>query len=231
MKNESFNLLCSRIVETLEQNVIPWAIKIPRNAYTNKFYTGINALLLNSVIIQRQYNLINLWATHKQWFKLSFDVIKKPDNFQGDYGTKVVKVEQKLKAVDKGEVIQLQKYPNLESYTVFHFNQVNGDYDYYNEFKDSKKPVCGLKISKETEFKKYLREIHPASSELALTIASGFLNSELGTGRIEKISNDDLQKSKQNVRFLVDAASDAFKLIKMVYQKENLPSCFTDEDD
>jgi hypothetical protein len=229
MKNETLKLFCSGVIQALEQNIVPWSIKMPQNAYTNKFYTGVNALVLNTVTIQRNYNAINLWATHKQWFKLNFNVIKKPENFHDDYGTKVVKVEEKIKAVDKGDIIQFEKYPNLEFFTLFHFNQVNGDFEYYNEFKNSSKRVCNLKFDKQTDLKKYLRTINSLSSELALTIAAGFINAELETGQIESISDEDLQKSKENSRFLLDAAIEAFKLIKLVYKQQNDFAHFTDD--
>lgn len=230
MKKDSLQEFCSKIIHGLEKKVTPWVKRIPRNAFTDKFYTGINALMLNCVSLERGYCYPNVWATPAQWMKCGFMVSKRPDNFQGDYRVLVLKVEQRMKAVDQGDIIKLSKYNRLETYAVFHLKQVNTNMDTYEYFLDSKQFNSNLKT---VPTKEHLRNIstEPELSNLALTIASGFLNAEMATGHIEHIAEEDLQKAKQDHRFLIDSASDAFKLIKSVYKQENDLSCFTDEND
>jgi antirestriction protein ArdC len=66
------------ILNLLKNKEFPWQVsQVPVNPKTNKIYSGINALLLNSFVIKRKYRN-NFWATYNQWRSLRMHVSKKP---------------------------------------------------------------------------------------------------------------------------------------------------------
>lgn len=129
-----------RINECLKGGKIPWFHKrgIPKNPLTEQRYTGINAIFLDTLAHERKlYSCY--WATYAQWQKLGFSVKKKPENFQGDYGAKILRYKTKLKGEDLGANIKLTKYQVMETFSVFSFMQCDAELTLYESYLKERK--------------------------------------------------------------------------------------------
>lgn len=121
---DPYQTVTNQIIEHLERGVVPWRcpwqreVGIPRNFYTGKTYTGINALLLG---LRQQVS--PYWLTFRQALERGGYVRK------GERGSIVVKVGQyKPKADDCGltEDGEMSKRSYLREYTVFNASQIEG---------------------------------------------------------------------------------------------------------
>ena len=65
MTNKVYDVITSKILESLDQGTVPWrkpwTAGLPRNATTNRPYHGINAVLLGMTAYPDQR-----WLTYKQ---------------------------------------------------------------------------------------------------------------------------------------------------------------------
>src|SRR5579863_3107813 len=83
--------ITDKIIRQIEAGTIPWvqpwagntSLSIPRNASTQRAYSGINIVLLWDALFSRQYE-INQWLTFRQALALGGNVKK------GERGTTVV---------------------------------------------------------------------------------------------------------------------------------------------
>lgn len=122
MKKDVYGLVTERIVELLEQGVIPWRKPWQpeagehRNLISKKAYRGINVFLLGALGYGSPY-----WLTYKQAQQLGGCVKK------GEKGTTVVfwKWLDKKEEDDSGDLKQV-KIPMLRYYTVFNVEQTEG---------------------------------------------------------------------------------------------------------
>lgn len=122
------------ILESLRAGKPPWrSVRnrgIPTNARTGIKYTGINPLILDAVADKRGYST-KFWATYKQWGNLRMQVSKKPESFEGDYGTKIANWKPVEKLVNKNGVLEKETFKLLETHVVFNFAQCFSDSPIY----------------------------------------------------------------------------------------------------
>lgn len=122
MKKDVYAMVTERIVELLEQGVIPW--RKPwrpeagehRNLVSKKPYRGINVFLLGALGYDSPF-----WLTYKQAKQLGGSVKK------GEKGATVVfwKWLDKKEEDESGDLKQV-KIPMLRYYTVFNLEQTEG---------------------------------------------------------------------------------------------------------
>ncbi|TGU45635.1 DUF1738 domain-containing protein [bacterium M00.F.Ca.ET.152.01.1.1] len=121
--------ITDRIIAELERGIVPWVkpwgsakagLGLPRNAATERRYSGINILILWGAVIERSYTCQN-WLTFRQALALGGNVRK------GERGTTIVhadrfvpKNEKQRAKVDGDEP---QAVPYLKRFTVFNVAQ------------------------------------------------------------------------------------------------------------
>ena len=75
MTNKVYDVITSKILESLDQGTVPWrkpwTAGLPRNATTNRPYHGINAVLLGMTAYPDQR-----WLTYKQAVQLGGNVAR-----------------------------------------------------------------------------------------------------------------------------------------------------------
>lgn len=122
MKSDVYQRVTDRIIEQLEQGVVPWKspyfskVGFPKNFCSGKAYQGINIFLLGSLRFTSPYFLTFLQAK-----ELGGHVRK------GERGHLVVKYGTYSKEEDtkpEGEEATTRRY--LKAYTVFHASQIEG---------------------------------------------------------------------------------------------------------
>lgn len=124
MKSDVYQQVTDRIIEQLEQGVVPWKspyfskVGFPKNFSSGKAYQGINVFLLGSLRFTSPYFLTFLQAK-----ELGGHVRK------GERGHLVVKYgtyskEEDTKPEDRGEEKTTRRY--LKAYAVFHASQIEG---------------------------------------------------------------------------------------------------------
>jgi antirestriction protein ArdC len=114
--NKSIEIVTDRILALMEQGEIPWArpwrgdAYAPRNAVSNRSYSGINAFLLTMANYSN-----NRFVTFKQAVDLGGNVRK------GEHGWPVIYMKQlSVEDKDSGE---LKEIPFCKHYTVFNVSQ------------------------------------------------------------------------------------------------------------
>ncbi len=132
-KPSIYTEVTKRIIEQLEEGVLPWrrpyGCVTDRNAFSGKEYRGINLVLLAMSSLLNGFNS-PLWLTFKEAQKLGGHVKR------GEHGTtiifwKVLEVEQKDENGDPiidpetGEPVVVQ-VPFAKRYTVFNLEQTKG---------------------------------------------------------------------------------------------------------
>jgi antirestriction protein ArdC len=83
--------ITDKIIRQIEAGILPWVqpwasdqtLSIPRNATTNRAYSGVNILLLWDALFERNFS-VNRWLTFKQALQFGGNVRK------GERGTTVV---------------------------------------------------------------------------------------------------------------------------------------------
>ena len=122
MKPDIYQQVTDRIIQQLEQGVVPWKspyfskVGLPRNFSSGKAYQGINVFLLGSLRFTSPYFLTFIQAK-----ELGGHVKK------GEHGSLVVKYGTYTKedeAPAEGEDAETRRY--LKAYTVFHASQIEG---------------------------------------------------------------------------------------------------------
>ena len=122
--------ITDKIIRQIEAGTIPWvqpwasnaSLSIPRNASTQRAYSGINIVLLWDALFSRQYE-VNQWLTFKQSLALGGNVKK------GERGTTVVYADSFVpkkpgqKATRCRNDDNPRRVPFLKRFTVFNVAQ------------------------------------------------------------------------------------------------------------
>ena len=129
-----YDEITCKIIGELEAGRVPWvqpwgtagakaSLAMPKNAATERFYSGINVLILWSSVIEHGFARQG-WLTFRQALGLGGNVRK------GEHGTTVVYAdrfipdEEKKRARETGE--EAQAIPFLKRFTVFNLAQCEG---------------------------------------------------------------------------------------------------------
>lgn len=129
--------ISNRIAKALTHGNVPWRrpwnldpnCGLPRNVASNRFYHGINPLLLMISSIDHGFSS-QWWGTFKQWQERGGTVKKRPkDIASGEWGTKVVFFQPwEINETDpKTGETKTKKIPILRTFTVFNVEQVEGE--------------------------------------------------------------------------------------------------------
>jgi antirestriction protein ArdC len=125
--------ITDKIVAQIEAGTIPWVqpwaenqtLSIPRNAATNRAYSGVNILLLWDALFERNFTA-NRWLTFKQALTFGGNVRK------GERGTAVVYADTFTPKKDGGSAPEGngeesgRRVPFLKRFTVFNIAQCDG---------------------------------------------------------------------------------------------------------
>ncbi|TFF36177.1 ArdC family protein [Mucilaginibacter psychrotolerans] len=151
-----YQMVTNTIIEQLEQGVIPWekswastalnyAMDLPLNGTTEKYYRGINIILLWCSSIKNKFP-IQEWAGLRQWNKDDEQVRA------GEKGTMIVYYDTFQKEED-GEV---KKIPFLKYSYVFNRSQLESFEPAEQEAKPLKKKTKGTKFEPIAEIDTFL---------------------------------------------------------------------------
>ena len=121
MKKNVYDMITDKMVEALEQGIIPWKqswngrYNAPMNYASKTGYKGLNPFILQMVKDMKGYKN-NLWVTFNQTKKLGYTVNK------GESGTPIIfwKFIENKKSDGTKETIPLLRY-----YTIFNVEQTN----------------------------------------------------------------------------------------------------------
>ncbi|HEY2010883.1 MAG TPA: zincin-like metallopeptidase domain-containing protein [Rhizomicrobium sp.] len=135
-KTGLYQEITDKIISQIEAGTIPWvqpwaadqALSIPRNATTNRAYSGVNILLLWDALFERGF-VVNRWLTFKQALSFGGNVRK------GERGTTVVYADTFTPKTDGGSAPEGEdsgrRVPFLKRFTVFNVAQCDGlPFDY-----------------------------------------------------------------------------------------------------
>ncbi|MGE3476045.1 MAG: ArdC family protein [Rhodospirillaceae bacterium] len=121
-----------RIIAELEQGRVPWvqpwgsanaALGLPRNAATQRAYSGINILILWGAVITRGYAAQH-WLTFKQALAVGGNVRKGERGTTVCYADRFTPQSEKERAAKTGE--EPGQVPFLKRFTVFNVAQCDG---------------------------------------------------------------------------------------------------------
>ncbi|WP_011583122.1 MULTISPECIES: ArdC family protein [Chelativorans] len=124
--------ITDKIIAELEAGKLPWVqpwgstaapLAMPKNAATNRHYSGINVLLLWGAVVQHGYPCQS-WLTYKQAESLGGNVMKGERGTTIVYANKFVPDGEKTRAAEVGE--DPQAIPFLKRYSVFNAAQCEG---------------------------------------------------------------------------------------------------------
>ncbi|MGQ4274117.1 ArdC family protein [Terrihabitans sp. B22-R8] len=124
--------ITDKIIAELEAGKLPWVqpwgstaapLAMPKNAATNRHYSGINVLLLWGAVVQHGYPCQS-WLTYKQAGSLGGNVMKGERGTTIVYANKFVPDGEKTRAAEVGE--DPQAIPFLKRYSVFNAAQCEG---------------------------------------------------------------------------------------------------------
>lgn len=124
--------IADKIITELEAGKLPWVqpwgstaapLAMPKNAATNRHYSGINVLLLWGAVVQHGYPSQS-WLTYKQAEALGGNVMKGERGTTIVYANKFVPDGEKTRAAEVGE--DPQAIPFLKRYSVFNAAQCEG---------------------------------------------------------------------------------------------------------
>jgi len=123
-----------KIITDLEGGIVPWvqpwgrvgidaALAMPRNARTNRAYSGINILLLWSAVIKGGYDAQS-WLTFKQALELGGSVRRGEKGWTVCFADSFVPKDEKERARQQGDDPQPLSF--LKRYTIFNIAQCDG---------------------------------------------------------------------------------------------------------
>jgi antirestriction protein ArdC len=129
-----YDEITDKIIAELEAGRVPWvqpwgtaaakaALAIPKNASTNRQYSGINILLLWGAAIERGFTGQS-WLTFRQALSLGGHVRKGERGTTVVYADRFVPSDEKRRAAEAGE--EAQAIPFLKRFTVFNSDQCDG---------------------------------------------------------------------------------------------------------
>ncbi|TPI11629.1 DUF1738 domain-containing protein [Mesorhizobium sp. B4-1-3] len=134
-RSNLYDEITNKIVAELEAGRVPWVqpwgtdaakapLSLPRNASTDRAYSGINVLILWGAVVEHGFSSQG-WLTFRQAMSLGGNVRK------GERGTAVVYADRfipdadKKRARDTGEE-EAKAVPFLKRFTVFNIDQCDG---------------------------------------------------------------------------------------------------------
>ena len=122
----------TKIIRELEQGRLPWVqpwgtshagLSLPKNAKTNRHYSGINILILWGEVIDRGF-ASQLWLTFRQALELGGHVRKGEHGVTACHADKFIpKAEQERVEKEGGEAASV---PFLKRFTLFNVAQCDG---------------------------------------------------------------------------------------------------------
>src|SRR5215471_19956606 len=126
--------ITDKIIAELEAGRVPWvqpwgtdaaktALLIPKNASTDRPYSGVNILLLWGSTIERGFTGQS-WLTFRQALSLGGHVRKGERGATVVYADRFVPQDEKRRADETGD--EVQAIPFLKRFTVFNSDQCNG---------------------------------------------------------------------------------------------------------
>lgn len=127
---ETRRQIANKILPSIEAGYPPWRSSagrgLPTNPQTGRKYSGINPLILDAVADQRKYRS-KYWCTYRQWGILHLQVQKRPNKYaEGEWGTDIINWQPFRKAVDKGNILSVEKFHLIHTYSVFNAEQTFG---------------------------------------------------------------------------------------------------------
>ncbi len=129
-----YDEITDRIIAELEAGRVPWvqpwgtaeakaSLALPKNASTDRFYSGINILLLWGSTIEHGYSGQS-WLTFRQALSLGGHVRKGERGTRVVYADRFVPSNEKRRAAETGD--EAQAIPFLKRFTVFNTDQCDG---------------------------------------------------------------------------------------------------------
>lgn len=126
--------ITNKIIAELEAGRVPWVqpwgtaaakapLAMPKNAATDRHYSGINVLLLWGAVIEHGFPSQS-WLTFRQALSLGGNVTKGEHGTAIVYADRFVPDDEKQRARDTGE--EAQAIPFLKRFTVFNVAQCEG---------------------------------------------------------------------------------------------------------
>jgi len=126
--------ITDKIIAELEAGRVPWIqpwrtaaanapLAMPKNASTERRYSGINVLILWGAVIERGFSGQS-WLTFRQALSLGGNVRKGQRGTTVVYADRFVPDDEKKRAVETGE--DAQAIPFLKRFTVFNTDQCDG---------------------------------------------------------------------------------------------------------
>jgi antirestriction protein ArdC len=126
--------ITAKIIVELEQGIVPWvrpwrsagqgpSLSLPKNARTNKAYSGVNVLLLWDALDVRGF-ASSQWLTFKQALELGGCVRKGEKGTHVFYADRFIPEKEREKAEAEGH--EPESIPFLKRYTVFNAEQCDG---------------------------------------------------------------------------------------------------------
>ncbi|QPC91517.1 ArdC family protein [Mesorhizobium sp. INR15] len=133
-RSSLYDEITGKIIAELEAGRFPWvqpwgtsaanaSLALPKNASTQRSYTGINVLILWGAVIERGYST-QAWVTYRQALGLGGNVRKGERGSTVVYADRFVPNDEKKRARETGE--DAQAIPFLKRFTVFNIEQCEG---------------------------------------------------------------------------------------------------------
>jgi antirestriction protein ArdC len=129
-----YDEITTKIIGELEAGRVPWVqpwgtaaakapLAMPKNAATDRFYSGINVLILWGSVIEHGFP-VQGWLTFRQALGLGGNVRKGEHGTTVVYADRFVPDDEKKRAQETGE--EAQAIPFLKRFTVFNLAQCEG---------------------------------------------------------------------------------------------------------
>ena len=129
-----YDEITDKIIAELEAGRVPWVqpwgtaaakapLAMPKNASTDRLYSGINVLILWGAVIERGFTGQS-WLTFRQALSLGGHVRKGERSITVVYADRFVPSNEKRRAAETGE--EVQAIPFLKRFTVFNTDQCEG---------------------------------------------------------------------------------------------------------
>ena len=126
-----YDEITDKIIAELEAGRVPWvqpwgtaaakaSLAMPKNASTNRQYSGVNILILWGAVIERGFTGQS-WLTFRQALSLGGHVRKGERGTTVVYADRFVPSNEKRRAAETGE--EVQAIPFLKRFTVFNTDQ------------------------------------------------------------------------------------------------------------
>jgi antirestriction protein ArdC len=126
-----YNEITDKIIAELEAGRVPWVqpwgtsaakapLAMPKNASTNRQYSGVNILILWGAVIERGFSGQS-WLTFRQALSLGGHVRKGELGTTVVYADRFVPNDERRRAAETGE--DVQAIPFLKRFTVFNVDQ------------------------------------------------------------------------------------------------------------